>query len=94
MIEPLRILQLNAMKSRTGMEAMINDRQTTDLDILPIQEPSVTFYQTQTQHRCWHLYQPTLTDGRCRSLIYINKRFTRQHTDKSSAIAETPRVST
>jgi hypothetical protein len=37
--EYLRILQLNIMRSRAGMEALINDPGTQDLDVLLIQEP-------------------------------------------------------
>ena len=47
----LRILQLNMMKSRAGMEALINDQQTADLDILLIQEPPLSAYQTYVNHR-------------------------------------------
>ena len=38
----LRILQLNMMKSRAGMEALINDHQSQNLDVLLIQEPPIT----------------------------------------------------
>ena len=65
------------MKSRPGMEALINDSQTEDLDILLIQEPPLSAYQTHVNHRCWQLYQPTdATDEgvRKRSLVYVNKR--------------------
>lgn len=72
----LKILQLNIMKSRAGMEALINDQATQDLDVLLIQEPSITSYQTYVNHRLWHTYQPTHQDDniRKRSLIYVNKR--------------------
>jgi hypothetical protein len=72
----LRMLQLNIMKSRAGMEALINDTQTQNLDILLIQEPSVTAYQTHVNHRLWQLYQPTYTEEgtRKRSLLYVHKR--------------------
>lgn len=80
----LRILQLNMMKSRAGMEALINDQQTGDLDMLLIQEPPLSAYQTHVNHRYWHRYQPTFDtfdttgndDGpiRQRSLLYVNKR--------------------
>jgi hypothetical protein len=72
----LRILQLNIIRSRAGMEALINDPETQDLDILLIQEPPVTAYRTHVNHRLWHLYQPTHTDEgtRKRSLIYVHKR--------------------
>ena len=72
----LRILQLNIMKSRTGMEALINDRQTQNLDVLLIQEPSITAFQTQVNHSAWRLYRPTVESDsiRFRSLIYVNRR--------------------
>jgi ribonuclease HI len=72
----LRILQLNIMKSRAGMEALINDKQTRNLDILLIQEPPLSAYQTHVHHRLWQLYQPTYNaEGvRKRSLVYVNKR--------------------
>lgn len=38
----LRILQLNTMKSRAGMEALINDPAIQDLDILLNQEPPLS----------------------------------------------------
>jgi endonuclease/exonuclease/phosphatase (EEP) superfamily protein YafD len=46
----LRILQLNTMKSRAAMEALINDHQSQKLDVLLIQEPSITAYQTHVNH--------------------------------------------
>ena len=52
----LRLLQLNIWKSGAGMEALINDRQTQHLDILLIQEPSITTYHTYVNHSTWHLY--------------------------------------
>ena len=72
----LYILQLNIMKSGPRMEALINDHQSQDLDILLIQEPSITTYQTHVNHSAWRLYRPiTETDaGRFRSLIYINRK--------------------
>jgi hypothetical protein len=36
----LLVLQLNIMKSGPRMEALINDRQSQNLDVLLIQEPS------------------------------------------------------
>ena len=62
------------MKSRAGMEALINDGATQDLDILLIQEPPLSAYRTYLNHRYWYRYQPTYHDGetRMRSLIYIN----------------------
>ncbi|KAJ5240343.1 reverse transcriptase [Penicillium citrinum] len=72
----LRILQLNMMKSAPRMEALINDHQNQDLDILLIQEPSITTYHTHVNHSAWRLYRPTTkTDAtRFRSLIYVNRR--------------------
>ncbi|KXG45142.1 reverse transcriptase [Penicillium griseofulvum] len=72
----LRILQLNMMKSGPRMEALINDPQIQDLDILLIQEPSITTYRTHVNHSAWRLYRPTTqTDAvRFRSLIYVNRR--------------------
>ncbi|KAI3091997.1 hypothetical protein CBS147333_10276 [Penicillium roqueforti] len=67
---------LNIMKSGPRMEALINDHQTQNLDVLVIQEPSITTYQTHVNHSAWRLYRPTLeTDAdRFRSLIYVNQR--------------------
>jgi hypothetical protein len=64
------------MKSRAGMEALINDHQTQNLDVLLIQEPPVTAYRTHVNHSAWRLYQPTYADesARFRSLLYINRR--------------------
>jgi hypothetical protein len=58
------------------MEALINDHQSQELDILLIQEPSITTYRTHVNHSAWRLYRPiTQTDAvRLRSLIYINRR--------------------
>lgn len=57
------------------MEALINDHQSQDLDILLIQEPSITSYRTHVSHSSWRLYRPTTeTDKtRFRSLIYVNR---------------------
>lgn len=38
------------------MEALINDHQSQDLDILLIQEPSITTYRTHVNHSAWRLY--------------------------------------
>ena len=72
----LRILQVNIMKSRACMEALINDPQTNNLDVLLVQEPPITAYRTHVFHRSWHLYRPTYADDGTtkRSLIYVNKR--------------------
>ena len=74
----LRLLQLNIWKSRAGMEALINDRQTQHLDILLIQEPSITTYRTYVNHSAWRLYRPTYSNAdettRFRSLLYMNRR--------------------
>ena len=58
------------------MEALINDHQTQELDILLIQEPSITTYRTHINHSAWRLYRPTtkVDATRFRSLIYINRR--------------------
>lgn len=72
----LRILQLNMMKNGPRMEALINDPQSQDLDVLLIQEPSITTYRTHVNHSAWRLYRPTtqLDVARYRSLIYVNRR--------------------
>jgi hypothetical protein len=49
----LRILQLNIMKSRPGMEALINDHRSQNLDMLLIQEPPKTVYNTYMNHNAW-----------------------------------------
>jgi hypothetical protein len=46
----LRILQLNIMKSRAGMEALVNDHQTINHDLLIIQEPPISAYRTHVNH--------------------------------------------
>ena len=71
----LQVLQLNIMKSGPRMEALINDHQSQNLDILLIQEPSITTYRTHVNHSSWRLYRPTTeTDtARFRSLIYVNR---------------------
>src|ERR1700712_2277321 len=76
MSDNLRILQLNIWRSKAGMEALINDPKTNDLDILLIQEPPVSAYATHVNHRLWQLYKPTHQDEevRNRSVIYVNKR--------------------
>ncbi|KAJ6157229.1 hypothetical protein N7497_006114 [Penicillium chrysogenum] len=63
------------MKSREGMEALINDHQSQKLDVLLIQEPSIIAYQTHVNHSAWRLYQPRVVSGsvRYRSLIYVNR---------------------
>lgn len=72
----LRILQLNIMKSRAGMEVIINAHQSRGLDVRPIQEPLITAYRTQVNHGAWRLYQPTVAGDsvRFRSLIYVNRK--------------------
>jgi ribonuclease HI len=57
------------------MEALINDHQSQNLDVLLIQEPSITSYRTHVNHSAWRLYRPTIeTDEvRVRSLIYVNR---------------------
>ena len=76
------------------MEALVNDPNTNQMDILLIQETPTSTCKTFVQHRQWHLYQPTYSDTtkRTRSLIYINKRLSpashRQITcDSADAIA-------
>jgi hypothetical protein len=58
------------------MEALISDLPTQNLDILAIQEPSITTYRTHVNHSAWYLYRPTYADQDTprRSLLYINKR--------------------
>ena len=58
------------------MEALINDPQSQDLDVLLIQEPSITTYRTHVNHSAWRLYRPAaqLDADRFRSLIYVNRR--------------------
>ena len=77
-LSPLQcIILLDIYKSILAcMEALINDPQTENLDVLLVQEPPVTAYRTHVFHRLWHLYRPTYTDDgtRKRSLIYVNKR--------------------
>jgi len=72
----IRILQLNIMKSAPRMEALIYDHQNQDLDILLIQEPSITTYRTHVNHSAWRLYRPTtkFDATRFRSLIYVNRK--------------------
>ena len=72
----LRILQLNVMKSRPVMEALINDEEIGGYDVLLIQEPPLSAYYTHVSHRSWHRYEPTFDEEgtRKRSLIYVNKR--------------------
>lgn len=72
----LRLVQLNIWKSRAGMEALINDSQTQNLDILLIQEPPLTAYSTHVNHSAWHLYQSTCQEDtpKKRSLLYVNRR--------------------
>jgi hypothetical protein len=72
MTGPLRILQLNILRSRARMEALVNDTETRDLNILLIQEPLTHQHLTHVQHGEWTCYQPTSEDetSRPRSLIY------------------------
>lgn len=72
----LRVLQLNIMKSGPRMEALINDHQSENLDVLLIQEPSTTYYRTHVNHSAWRLYRPTIESDevRVRSLIYVNRK--------------------
>ncbi|KAF7136975.1 hypothetical protein CNMCM5793_006679 [Aspergillus hiratsukae] len=72
----LAIDSLNIMKSGPGMEALINDHQSQNLDVLLIQEPSITSYRTHVNHSAWRLYRPTVASDevRLRSLIYVNPK--------------------
>jgi hypothetical protein len=72
----VRLLQLNIWKSRSGMEALINDSHSQNLDILLIQEPPLTAYNTHVNHSAWHLYQSTCLDDvpKKRSLLYVSRR--------------------
>ena len=72
----LRMLQLNVMKSRAGMEVLINDHQSQKLDVLLIQEPSITTYRTHVNHSAWRFYRPTVesNSARFRSLIYVKRK--------------------
>lgn len=71
-----RILQLNIMKLRAGMEDLTNDHQSQKLDVLLIQVPSITAYRTHVNHSAWRLYQPTAESDSVwfRSLIYVNRK--------------------
>jgi hypothetical protein len=50
------------MKSRAGMEALINNHQSQSLDMLLIQEPPIIVYQTHVNHSAWKLYRLTYSD--------------------------------
>jgi hypothetical protein len=39
------------------MEALINDHQTTNLDLLLIQEPPIPAYRTHVNPSAWRLYR-------------------------------------
>ena len=60
------------------MEALINNHQSQSLDLLLIQEPSITIYYIYINYSAQQLYQPiylnTNESIRFRSLLYINKR--------------------
>lgn len=58
------------------MQAPINDHQSQNLDVLLIQEPSITTYKTHVNHSTWRLYRPTIETDTAwfRSLIYVNRR--------------------
>ena len=57
-------------------QALINDHQSQKIDVLLIQEPSITAYRTHVNHSAWRLYQPTVESDsvRYRSLIYVNRK--------------------
>jgi endonuclease/exonuclease/phosphatase (EEP) superfamily protein YafD len=59
-----------------SQQGLINDSQSQDLDVLLIQEPSITTYSTHVNHSAWRLYRSTaqLDADRFRSLIYVNTR--------------------
>jgi hypothetical protein len=44
------------MKSRPGMEALINNHHNQNLDMLLIQEPPKTVYNIYINHSAWRLY--------------------------------------
>lgn len=58
------------------MEALINDHQSQDSDVLLMQGPSITAYRSLVKHSAWRLYRPRVGNDtvRFRSLIYINRR--------------------
>lgn len=58
------------------MEALISDHQSQNLDVLLIQESSVTTYRTHINHSAWRLHRPTENSdsARFQSLIYVNRR--------------------
>lgn len=58
----VKILQLNMMKSRAGMEALIHDHQSQNLDVLLIQEPPTNADRTYVNHSAWRLYRPTVEE--------------------------------
>ena len=64
------------MKSRSVHEALINDEEIEGFDVLLVQEPPLSAYQTPVNHRSWHKYDPTFEEEgiRKRSLIYVNER--------------------
>ncbi|CRL30513.1 unnamed protein product [Penicillium camemberti] len=63
------------------MEALINDPQSLELDVLLIQEPSITTYRTHINHSAWRLYRPTIqTEAvRFRSLLMSIEEFLPHH---------------
>jgi hypothetical protein len=64
------------MESGPRMEALINDHQSQNLDVLLIREPSTTTYQTHANHSAWRLYRPTIEAdaARFRGLVYVNRK--------------------
>ncbi|KAJ5409973.1 reverse transcriptase [Penicillium crustosum] len=52
------------------MEALISDHQSQNLDVLLIQESSVTTYRTHINHSAWRLHRPTENSDSARFRIY------------------------
>jgi hypothetical protein len=77
------------MKSRAGIEALINNYPTTNLDLLLIQEPLISTYHTHINHSAWGSI--TLRDIeeaiQFHSLFYINKQILTSSHHRSTAIS-------
>ncbi|KAI3040862.1 hypothetical protein CBS147352_9731 [Aspergillus niger] len=62
-------------RAKAGMEVLINDHQSQNLDLLLIQESPKTAYHTHVNHSAWRLYRITHPEiPRFRSLLYVNRR--------------------